>query len=166
MTGRKMLASLAALVALSLPAGVAAQESAPAAPEAEAAAIQQQLQSIQQRALQDPALQARQAEIGQEVVATMGRVDSTFNARAARAEAMAADIQAAQEAGDNARLNELNAEAQEIQQAFASARALAMQDPALQASIQAFQAEVVAKMTEIEPETTVLLARLNELNGQ
>ena len=53
-------------------------------------------------------------------------------------------------------------EAAAIQQQLQSILQRALQDPALQASIQAFQAEVVAKMTEIEPETTVLLARLNE----
>jgi hypothetical protein len=41
-----------------------------------------------------------------------------------------------------------------------------MEDPELQASLQAYQARVVAKMVEIEPETEQLLARLGELNGQ
>lgn len=166
MTGRKMLASLCALAALSLPAHLSAQETASQTVEQEIAAIQQQLQAIQQRALQDPALQARQAEIGQEVVATMRRVDPAFAAAAARAEAMQADIAAAQEAGDNARLHELAAESEQLQQTFAAARARAMQDPELQASMQAFRAEVVEKMTEMDPETTTLLARLNELNEQ
>lgn len=166
MIGRKILASLCALAALSLPAHLSAQETAPQAAEQEVEAIQQQLQAIQQRALQDPALQARQAEIGQEVVATMSRVDPAFDPAAARAQTMQADIAAAQEAGDNARLHELAAESEQLQATFAAARARAMEDPELQASIQAFQAEVVEKMTEMDPETTRLLARLNELNEQ
>jgi phenylalanyl-tRNA synthetase alpha subunit len=170
MTGRNAIKCLAALAALALPAHVAAQETtpAPAAQPAadEAAQIQQRLQAIQQRALQDAALQQRQAAIGEEVVATMGRLDPTFSARAERAQAMQADIAAAQQAEDNARLHELNAEAQELQQAFATARAQAMQDEQVQASLQAFQGEVVAKMIEIEPETETLLARLAELNEQ
>jgi hypothetical protein len=169
MTGRTTFAWILAAAALSLPAHVAAQDESPAAEQAapqDAAQIQARLQQIQQRALQDPELQAAQEEIGQAVVATMARVDPAFTTRSERAQAMTADIAAAQEAGDNARLHELNAEAQELQAAFAAARAQAMQDPELQASLQAYQARVVAKMVEIEPETEQLLARLSELNGQ
>lgn len=160
---------LAAAAALALPAQVAAQESTPAAeqaPQQDAAAIQARLQQIQQRALQDPELQRAQERIGAEVVATMTRVEPTFTARSARAEAMPADIAAAREAGDNARLHELNAEAQELQTFFAATRAQAMQDPQLRESLQAYQARIVAKMVELEPETEQLLARLAELNGQ
>jgi hypothetical protein len=172
MTGRNAIACMFALSALALPAHLAAQETAPApeaaapAPADEAAAIQARLQQIQQRALQDAELQAAQQQVGREVVETMARVDPTFTAKSERAQAMTADIAAAQEAGDNDRLHELNAEAQALQQAFADARTLAMQDAELQASIAAYQARVVEKMVEIEPETEQLLARLAELDQQ
>lgn len=166
MTGRKTLIRLCALAALALPAHLAAQDAPPAVAEMTVEQVQARLQAIQQRALQEPEMQAKQAAVGEEVVATMHRVEPTFTENAARAEAMQADIAAAQEASDNERLHALNAEAQQLQQAFAAARALAMQDGALQATIQAFQGEVVAKMREMDPDTDALLARLNELNGQ
>jgi hypothetical protein len=165
MTGRKALTCMIALAAFALPAHVAAQESTPPAQD-EITQIQARLQQIQQRALQDPELQAAQAQVGDEVVATMGRVDPTFTARSERAQAMQADIAAAQEAGDNERLHALAAEAEELQAAFGRARAQAMEDPELQSTIQAYQAQVVARMVELEPETETLLARLAELNGQ
>lgn len=159
-----------ALALMALPAGLAAQE-APAAPEQQAPApteaqqIQARLQEIQARALQDPALQAAQDSVGTEITATMERVDPTFKAQAERATALRAEVAAAQQAGDNAKLNQLAAEAEQLQQGFASARQRAMQDPQLAERIQAFQQRIVARMVEVEPETQTLLARLQELNG-
>lgn len=159
-----------ALALMALPAALAAQE-APAAPEqqvparTEAQQIQARLQEIQARALQDPALQAAQDSIGTEMTATMERVDPTFKAQAGRAEALKAEVAAAQQAGDNAKLNQLAAEAEQLQQGFATARQRAMQDPQMAERIQAFQQRIVARMVEVEPETQALLARLQELNG-
>jgi hypothetical protein len=164
MTGRTpLIACILALAALALPAHVAAQDAAPAPAANEAAQIQARLQQIQARAVQDPELQAAQAALGEEVVATMARLDPAFTARSERARAMQADIAAAQEAQDNERLHALAAEAEEIQAAFNAARARAMEDEQLQASIKAYQDRVVAKMIELDAETEALLARLNEL---
>jgi hypothetical protein len=167
MTVRNALTGLAALVVFALPAHLHAQESAAPATAQEAqdetAQIQARLQQIQQRALQEPELQQAQQELGQELVTTMGRVSPDFAAHSARAEAMTAEIAAAQEAGDNERLHELAAESERLQAAFGEARAQAMQDEGFQTRMQEFQQRIVARMTEIEPETETLLARLNEL---
>lgn len=159
-----------ALALVALPAGLAAQE-APAAAEQQAPAqteqqqIQARLQAIQARALQEPALQAAQDSIGSLLTATMERVDPTFKAQAARAEALKAEVAAAQQAGDNAKLNQLAAEAEQLQQGFAASRQRALQDPQMAAAIQAFQQRIVARMVELDPETQALLARLQELKG-
>jgi hypothetical protein len=170
MTGRNALTSLLALAALALPAQISAQEqSAPAVSQEaadETAQIQTRLQQIQQRVLQQPALQAAQQELGDELVATMARVDPTFTPNSERAQAMQADIAAAQEAGDNERLRALAAESEVLEQAFAAARARAMQDEAFQERMQAFRQQVVAAMIEQDAETGTLLARLDELRSQ
>jgi chromosome segregation ATPase len=164
--------SLFALALAAAPAALAAQQTPaapPAAPQAPAQAemqqIQARLQQIQARALQDAALKAAQDSIGTEMTATMERLDPTFKAQAARAEALKAEVTAAQAAKDNAKLNQLAAEATQLQQGFASARQRAMQDAAMAARIKSFQERIVAKMAELEPETQTLLARLQELRA-
>jgi predicted naringenin-chalcone synthase len=170
MTGRNALTSLLALAALALPAHLSAQEqAAPAAGQEaadETAQIQSRLQQIQQRALQQPALQEAQQALGEELVATMARVEPTFTPNSERAEAMQADIAAAQEAGDNERLRALAAESEVLERAFAAARERAMQDEAFQERMQTFRQQVVAAMIELDSETETLLARLNELRSQ
>ncbi|HEV2145907.1 MAG TPA: hypothetical protein VGR37_00670 [Longimicrobiaceae bacterium] len=161
--------TLLALAMLAAPAALAAQEAPAEATQqpaqTEAQQIQARLQQIQARALQDPALQAAQDSIGDQLTATMERVDPTFRAQAERAEALKAEVQAAQQAGDNAKLNQLAAEAEQLQQGFASARQRAMQDPQMVERIQAFQQRIVARMAELDPETHTLLARLQELKN-
>ncbi len=162
--------SLFALALAAAPAALSAQGT-PAAPQPQAPAqaemqqIQARLQQIQARALQDAALKAAQDSIGTEMTATMERLDPTFRAQAARAEALKAEVTAAQAAKDNAKLNQLAAEATQLQQGFASARQRAMQDAAMAARIKSFQERIVAKMAELEPETQTLLTRLQELRA-
>lgn len=161
--------SLFALALAAAPAALSAQT--PAAPQPQAPAqtemqqIQVRLQEIQQRALQDAALKAAQDSIGTEMTATMERLDPTYRAQAARAEALKADVAAAQAARDNAKLNQLAAEAAQLQQGFNAARQRAMQDAAMAARIKSFQERIVAKMNEMEPETQALLARLQALRA-
>ena len=162
--------SLFALALAAAPAALAAQE-APAAPQqqtpaqAEMQQIQARLQQIQQRVLQEPAFQAAQDSVGTEMTATMERLDPTYRAQVARAEALKAEVTAAQTAKDNAKLNQLAAEATQLQQGFAAARQRAVQDPAMAARIKTFQERIVARMTEVDPQTQTLLARLQELRG-
>ena len=169
-TLRPSLFALALAAAPAAPAALAAQE-APAAPQqqtpaqAEMQQIQGRLQQIQQRVLQEPAFKAAQDSIGTEMTATMERLDPTYRAQAARAEALKAEVTAAQAARDNAKLNQLAAEATQLQQGFASARQRAIQDPAMAARIKSFQERIVARMSEVDPQTQTLLVRLQELRG-
>lgn len=160
-------AAAIAMAFLAAPAIAAAQEApAPAAaPEGEIAQIQQRLMQTQQTALQDPALQQAQAEMGQVLLGVMQRQDPTMAQKTARASALQQDVAAAREAGDNARLHELAAEAEQLQADFAVARERAMADPEVHTAMTAFQEQVVARMAEIDPDTNDLLARLNELAG-
>lgn len=162
--------SFLALALAAAPAALAAQQP-PAVPQQQSPAaetveqIQARLQAIQARALQEPALKAAQDSIGTEMTATMERVDPTFRAQAARAESLKAEVAAAQEAKDNAKLNQLAAEANQLQQGFAATRQRAMQDPQMAARIKAFQERIVARMVELDPETQTLLTRLQELRS-
>lgn len=155
-----------ALTVFAMPMDAAAQ-GAPlqAGPEQEAMQIQMRLMQTQQQALQDPELQAAQETVTEELLAAMEQADPTLAEKSERAEAMQAEIHAAQQAEDQARLQELAGEAQQLEMAFATAQQQAMQDPELQASMGAFQDRMVAKMTEIDPETPQLIARLEQIQA-
>ncbi|CAN5538365.1 hypothetical protein BH23BAC4_BH23BAC4_17590 [soil metagenome] len=150
-----------ALATLAAPMELFAQEAA--APEAEAEMIAHRLLELQQQAMQDTALQAAQMEVGQELVATMLRVEPSAAEDLERANALQAELVAAQQAGDEERLNALASDAQELQASLDALQARAMQDEQMQIAMVAFQEQVVSKMTEIDPETPDLLARLDQL---
>jgi hypothetical protein len=156
-----------AMAFLAAPAVLTAQEASgqSAAPEAEIAQIQQRLMQTQQAALQDPALQQAQAQVGQVLLGVMQRQDPSMAEKTARAAALQQDVAAAREAGDNARLHELAAEAEQLQADFAAARERAMEDAEVQAAMTAFREQVVVKMAEIDPETNDLLTRLDALQA-
>ncbi|HEU0054715.1 MAG TPA: hypothetical protein VFQ39_16125 [Longimicrobium sp.] len=162
--------ALLAFAALSAPVAAHAQTTpaapapAPAAPaQDEAASIQQQLQGIQQRAMQDPALQAEAQAFSRDLLAIMTRLDPAVTQKTARATALRQEVAAAQQAGDNARLNQLATEAQELQAYFTTARERALTDSAGVARQQAFKEKVVEAMRKTDPRTDTLLARLDEL---
>jgi len=139
----------------------------PAAQEAptELEQIQARLGELQKKALQDPALQAANQEVSALLVATMERLDPSYKANVARAASLRADVAAAQEAKDNAKLHELAAEAQQLQSSFAAAREQALTDEAVIAKTTELRDKLFAKMVEIDPEAEKLAARLQELQN-
>jgi hypothetical protein len=165
--------ALAAFAALALPVAASAQQAQPAAPapapapaapaQDETARIQQRLQEIQQRAMADPALQAEAQAFSRDVLAAMGRIDPTVPQKTARASALRQEVAAAQQAGDNARLNQLAQEAQQLQAFFSSMRERAMADSQVVVKQQAFKERVIEVMKRVDPQTETLLARLQEL---
>ena len=162
------IALLAAAFGVAAPAVASAQEAqpAPAAPaQDELAQIQQRLGALQQQASQDAAVQAARAKLDADLLAEMSRLDPTAQAKRARADAMQAEIEAAQAAGDNARLNQLAAEALQLQQFFAQLAPRALQNETVAASQQAYLAALVGKMNELDPQAQTLIARLQELRG-
>ena len=174
---KKTRIALIAFAALALPAGAAAQQTQPAAP-AQAAApaapapaqneiqqIQQRLGELQQQALQDPAVKAQEQVLRRESVAALARLDPEAATKTARAEALRAEISAAQAAGDNAKLQTLAAEANALQAYFNALRPRMREDEQYKVKQAEFTAAVVAKMTEIDAQTPTLIARLQELRS-
>jgi hypothetical protein len=157
----RAIVSTIALALLVLPAVAVAQGPS----EQEAVQIQLRLMQTQQQAMQDPGVQTAYEELTEHLLTAMERVDPSVGDKAARAETLQAEAIAAQQADDDQRLQQLAAEAEQLQTEFAVLQQQAMQDPELQASMVNFQDRVVAKMTEIDPETPQLLARLEELHG-
>ncbi|HEX8245901.1 MAG TPA: hypothetical protein VF541_20475 [Longimicrobium sp.] len=169
--------ALLAAAALALPAAVAAQTTpapapapatpAPAAPapQNEAAQLQAKLGTLQQQALQDPSLKAAQDSFTAVVNAGMAKLDPSATARLARAAALNGEVEAARAANDNAKLNQLATEAQQLQAYFAGMQPRVGALPEVQAARQAFMERVFAKMKEIDPNAQQYVDRLTALRN-
>lgn len=171
--------ALLAFAALALPATAAAQQTAPAAPQPAAPAqaapaapaqsevtqIQQRLAALQQQAVQDPAVKAHSDALETALAAALAQVDPAATGKLARVEALKAEVEAARAASDNAKLNQLAAEATELQAYFQQLRPRAMALPEVQEKRQAYVAALFAKMNEIDPQAQALVARLEALRN-
>ncbi|HEX5727083.1 MAG TPA: hypothetical protein VFX98_16520 [Longimicrobiaceae bacterium] len=162
--------ALLALAALALPVGAAAQDApqpaAPASPvQAEITQIQQRLGALQQQAVQDSAVQAAQAAFEAALFAAMERLDPTVKEKTARGEALQQEVAAARQASDNAKLNALATEAQQLQAFFTGVQRRALATPEIQEARKAFLSVLLARMTQIDPEAEKLVARLEELRA-
>lgn len=154
-----------------LPAAALAQTPAPADPSEEQVEawfnefqqVHQQLEGIQAEALQDPALNAAQEELGEEIQLAMATADPNLDQRVARVQAIEAEAAAAQQEGDVERLQELMGEAQDIQNHFMQVQAATLEQPAIATKLAAFQEQLEARMIDINPEAQALMTRFREL---
>ncbi|HSU14319.1 hypothetical protein [Longimicrobium sp.] len=162
-----------AAAALALPAAVAAQTTpAPAQPAAPAAAsadeaqqLQAKLGALQQQALSDPSLKPAQDSFTAVVNAGMAKLDPTAPTKLARATALQAEVAAARTANDNAKLNALATEAQQLQTYFAGMQPRVAQLPEVQAARQVFLERVFARMKQLDPNAQQYVDRLTALRG-
>ncbi len=163
---------LVALAVLLLPAGLLAQQpTAPAAPNQqevqawflELQQISAKLNEIQMKALQDPKLQAEQEALGTEVKTAMDKIDPGLSASVERVKGLEQEAMQAQQSGNEAKLKELAAEAQQIQTRFMNVQNQALQQPELAKKIEDFQTRLETRMVEIDPAARGLIQRLLEL---
>lgn len=126
--------------------------------------IHAQLAQLQEQALRDPALAARQDSLGTQMRSAMEAVDPTLADVMGRIPEMEAEAADAEAQGDNAKLVELSAEAQEIEQRFMAAQNQALeQSPELVAEVMDFQSTLQARILESDPRAPELLSRMQEL---
>lgn len=112
------------------------------------------------RAREAPAVQAAERDAEAAMRAAMQRLDPDFAGREARARDLNAEVAEAREAGDNARLNLLAGEADQLRSYFGPLRERAMADPAVVAARQRLEQAMMARMTELDPEAPALIARV------
>lgn len=171
-----LIAALLALPgALAAQAPEAAPQPAPAAAPDSAAVAQIQgwlaelqtvsgrLQALQEQALQDAELNAAQEELGNRIRTAMEESDPSLVDGIARVEALQGEAEAAQQAGDQARLMELGAELQQFEARFVTAQQAALARPDISADLAAFETRLQARLTELDPEAPQLIARFQEL---
>lgn len=164
---------IAVALAFALPHSLAAQQRSPAEARAAAADVQAwfgeleelhaRLEAIQARALADPQIDAAQEELGNVIKSAIDRVDPAVTRGLARMAAMEVEATAARQRGDDARLQELGAEAERIQRAFLAAQERVLQQPEVAAQVSAFQQRLQRKMLELDPAAERILARFREL---
>lgn len=122
--------------------------------------IQQQLEPIQQQALEDETL-ASQLQSLQQRVDTAMREES--GEAMDRMESLQEEMQEAQAAGDQERMQALMTEGQGLQQELQATQAEVMARPEIQGPVEEFEAAHRARMIEIDPEAEELLDRFDEL---
>lgn len=159
----RMAALAVALLAIPAAGSAQAGTAAPAATQNETAQLQQRIAALQQQALQDPALKAAQENLGSVLQAAMERLDPLAHQKAARAEAMKAEIDAARAASDDARLNQLAQEANDLTAYFNALRPRALAQADVQAARQAYVAKVYERMKQIDPNVQQYVDRLTAL---
>jgi hypothetical protein len=127
--------------------------------------IQARLQAAHNRVMQDAQLRSRQETLMADVKAAMLRVDPGLDALASRVESMRSEAASAEQRGDRARLQQLNAQLVPIQQRFMRAQQQVMQQPAISARAHELETQLHTRMLQAEPETDRLLERGRELQG-
>jgi predicted nucleic acid-binding Zn-ribbon protein len=165
---------LVAVLALTYPGIAAAQQRpAPAPTAAQQQEVQQllaelrqlndKLEAIRAKALEDPKLLSAQNALGEEIKTAMEKADPELPRSLQRVEVLEAEAMKAQQAGDNAKLQQLAAEAQTIQRRFVEAQAKVMSQDAIASKVDAFQGSVEARMTQIDPQAPAMIKRFHEL---
>ena len=128
--------------------------------------IQAQLAPVQQQALATAEIQQAQQELGGFLGQAMMEVAPESRANMERFAALRMEAQAAQAAEDQERLGSIAAEAQELDRRLQAAQRQAMQLPAVQAELEAFQTRLEQKMVEIDPAVAPLIERHREIRGE
>ncbi len=112
-----------------------------------------------------PAVQAAEREVEAATRSAMLRLDEGFAAREARSRALGEEVARARQDGDNAKLNLLAGEAEQLRAYFADLRQRAGADPMLVAARQRLEEAMMARMTELDPEAPALIARVRATMG-
>lgn len=122
--------------------------------------IQNQLQPAQQEALQDEELASRLEALQERIEAAMREQNPQA---VERMNTLRDEMAAAQEAGDQERLQALMTEAQGIQEEVQALQASVLERPEIREQVEEFEAAYRERMIEIDPEAEPLLDRMDEL---
>lgn len=169
MSSRTALGAMCALATVFAPMAASAQQPTQPTPEvqewiAEMQELQTELRPLQEQAMQDAALQREREQLTATVREAMVAADPANGERLDRLEQLMTEAQAAQAAGDTAKIAELTSEAQQIGPQVQAAQAEAMETPEVEARVQAFENNLFAKMAEMDPSKQARIDRLSELS--
>lgn len=172
MSSRTALGTLCALAMVLTPAAASAQQpTQPTQPTpevqewiAEMQQLQSELAPLHEQAMQDTALQQEEEQVKEAVRQAMVAADPANGQRIDRLEELMTEAQAAQAAGDTAKIAALTPEAQQLGPQVQAAREQAMGTPEVETRVEAFEEKLIAKMVAMDPSAQARLDRLNELS--
>ena len=125
---------------------------------------QQVLDSIQTRAVEsNPELATQQQELQQTVQDAMIEMHPDLEPKMERMEEIQGQIQQAQQNQNRQKVQELVTEVRGIRQELQSAQAEAMEQEHVSQAIDEFRDDLMAAMTEVDPQVEQKLSRLDEL---
>ncbi len=171
----RLRGSILAALLLAAPAVLQAQDPAAAQtqlpPEVqalllEAQQIQQHLAPLEQRVLQDSALQAEHQEITIQVTTAMMQSDPELETQVQRMQALQEEVQRAQAAGDEERIAAIFGKANQIQGNVAAAQARVLEQPEIAARVEAFTARLHSRMIAEDQEAAAMITRLEEIRSE
>jgi len=132
----------------------------------EARVLQQRMQPLQQRAMQDTSLRRMQREATSALSRAMREQDAEILGKLARIGEILEQAAASRAAGDEATVAALVTEMRELRPAVAEAEAYAMSQPGVSERMTAFEAELHTRMLALDPSAAQSLRRLGELEQQ
>jgi len=132
----------------------------------EARQLQQRMQPLQQRAMQDTSLRRMQREATSALSHAMREHDAEILDKLARMGEILEEAAAARAAGDEKTVAALEAEMRELQPAVAVAQAQALSKPGVRERMNTFESELRARMLLLDPSAAESLRRLGELEQQ
>ena len=151
----------------SLPApGAAPEPGSPEALMAEYQEVQSRLGQLQVQVIRENAeLSAHRSAIDELVTAAMRDFDAETDTRIARLEELSGEAMAAQRAQDAEAMQALMGEIGQHRTALNAAQAAAVAREDVRSEIESFEAALMARLREVDPEAPELQARLEELAG-
>ena len=126
--------------------------------------LQGRLGQLQVQAIQENGeLETRRTAIDEMLMAAMIEINPETEAHIARLDVLSEEAIVAQQAQNVEALQPLMAEAMGLRSELENAQAQAIELEHVQAEIQSFETDLMAKTVEIDPEATELLTRMEEL---
>ncbi len=126
--------------------------------------LQGRLGQLQVQAIQENGeLETRRTTIDEMLMAAMIEINPETEAHIARLDVLSEEAIVAQQAQNVEALQPLMAEAMGLRSELENAQAQAIELEHVQAEIQSFETDLMAKTVEIDPEATELLTRMEEL---
>ncbi len=144
--------------------GAAPEPGSPEALMAEYQEVQSRLGQLQVQVIRENAeLEAHRSAIDELVNVAMREADPETDAHIARLEVLSEEAMAAQRTQDSATMQTLMGEIVQLRSALNAAQAAAVAREDVRSEIESFEAALMLKLREVDPEAPGLAARLDEL---
>jgi chromosome segregation ATPase len=126
--------------------------------------IDQVLSPLRTQALEDPEIQAEQARVVKQVEEAMESISPGILEKQTRFETLRAEYGAAQQAGDQERVQSLTPELQTLQMSLQQTQTQAIEQEDVASALTAFRENMFDRMRALDPAADSLLTRAQDLS--